>query len=179
MIMMKKNRRLIQVLILSTVVVITAITIAGNLFSEKDELPTEGSKAPNFALRTLDGGHHQLKDFEGHPVIINFWGTFCEPCVNEMPLIQSYYETYKDQGLVVLGINLNEAEATVRAFVREHGITFPILMDNDRIRRNYGVMYYPTTFFVGPDGVIQDIFIGELKDSTLSVRVNRLLSSNG
>ena len=176
---MKKNRRTIQVLILSLVVVIGAITIAGNVFTEKDEIPREGMKAPNFALRGLDGKEHQLKDYAGRPVIINFWGTFCEPCVDEMPLIQSYYERYKDENVVVLGINLNEAEATVRAFVREHELTFPILLDKDRIRRNYGVMSYPTTFFVRADGVIEDIFIGEMTDSTLSVRMNRLLSSGG
>lgn len=174
---MKKHRRLIQILILSAVVVIAGITIASSLFKPSDPLPQVGHKAPNFVLNTLDGSAVELDDYKGKYVVLNFWGSFCEPCVDEMPLLQDFHEEYNDQGLVVLGVNLNEPLATVRGFVQEHKIHFPILLDKDHIRKKYGVMYYPTTFFIRPDGEIDHIFIGELNERTMAYHTNRLLSS--
>lgn len=173
---MKKNRRLIQVLILSAVILVGGITIAGNVFTAKEEIPKAGDTAPDFTLKTLNGEIREFKDYRGQYVIANFWGSFCEPCVEEMPLIQKYYDAYKDKGLVVLGINLNEPEATVRGFVRNHDITFPILLDKDQVRRRYGVYSYPTTFFIRPDGKIGEIVIGQMSENTLAYQINKLMS---
>ena len=174
---MKKHRRLIQYLILGAVIVVGVFTIASNAFTAKEEIPKVGGKAPNFTLENLQGESVQLDDYKGKYVVLNFWGTFCEPCVKEMPLLQNYYDSFKDKDLVVLGVNLDEPFATVSSFVRSLEVKFPIVLDNDTVRKRYGVMSYPTTFFIRPDGVIQDKVVGELIDETLSYRVHKLLSS--
>lgn len=176
---MKKYRRLIQIVILSAVVIVGVFTIAGNVFTEKEELPKIGGQAPNFTLKNMQGENVQLDDYKGKHIILNFWGTFCEPCVREMPLLQQYYDQYEDQGVVVLGVNLDEPYATVNGFLRSNDVTFPVLLDDDTVRRRYGVMHYPTTFFIRSDGVILDKYVGELIDESLSLRVHRLMSGSG
>lgn len=152
-----------------------AVTIASSLFSEPDPIPKVGNPAPSFKLAGLDGEPHRLSEFVGQPLVINFWGSFCDPCVEEMPMIEQYYQDYKDEGLIVLGLNLNEPKVTVKSFVRETGVSFPILLDDDTVRKKYGVKSYPTTFFIDENGVIQDIYIGYMNETVFKYRVYRLL----
>ncbi len=101
------------------------------------------------------GETYKLSDFKGQPIVMNYWGTFCPPCIEEMPAIQKQHEKWQDQGVVVIGINLGEDRVRVNSFVEQHGITFLILMDrNLQVARNYGVSYYPTTFFIDERGRI-------------------------
>ncbi|CAM3551323.1 thiol-disulfide oxidoreductase ResA [Marinicrinis lubricantis] len=172
---MKRNRRWIQIVVLSVVLVIGAYTIGSALF-RSDSSVKIGSKAPEFKLFGLDQQVHQLADYEGKALVINFWGTFCPPCVNEMPALQKQYDQWKDDNVVVLGINLSESRVTVQSFIDRFAITFPIIIDNDNeIRNKYNVMSYPTTFFVDSSGVIKDKFIGEMKEQDILIRINRLL----
>lgn len=150
--------------------------MANGLLSGADDKPAPGSDAPPFSLQGLDGEKHQLADYIGQPVVINFWGSFCDPCVEEMPMIEQFYKQYKDQGLVVLGLNLNEPRVTVRSFVRETGVTFPVLLDHDIVRKQYGVRSYPTTFFINSEGVIEDIFVGYMRESDFKYRLLRLMN---
>ncbi len=172
---LKKYRKQIQIAILSVVLIIGLYTIGSSLFAEKDSFPQAGEKAPDFTLRGLDGELHQLSDYHGQAVLLNFWGTFCPPCVDETPLLQQYYEQYKDQGLVILGVNLNESTVTVQGFVRQFSVTYPILLDKEQVRKQYGVNQFPTTFFISPDGMIVEKWIGELREHHLKPRVERLV----
>jgi peroxiredoxin len=149
-----RNKKWVQVVILSVLFVIGGYTIATGLFEEKDKIPKVGDQAPNFTLTDLEGDVIRLSDYKGKAIMLNFWGTFCPPCVYEMPLFQEYYEQYKDQDFVVLGVNLDEATVTVKRFVKEYGLTFPIPLDKNVVRKQYGVTQYPTTFFINKDGVI-------------------------
>jgi peroxiredoxin len=173
-----KNKKWIQVVILSLLFVIGGYTIVGGLFAEKDKTPQEGDQAPDFSLSSLEGGIVSLSDFEGKAVMLNFWGTFCEPCVKEMPLIQQYYEQYQDQNLVVLGVNLDEPEVTVRGFVDELDLTFPIVLDKNIVRKQYGVSHYPTTIFINGQGEIIKKFVGEMKEKDLKPIISNLLTMN-
>ncbi|TDF99306.1 thiol-disulfide oxidoreductase ResA [Paenibacillus piri] len=162
---MGKNKRWVQLVIFSAVMIIGALTLINNLYA-KDKKPVEGSKAPDFALAGLDGKKHQLSDFKGKTVVVNFWGTFCPPCKNEMPAIQHQYDKRNVQQVEFLGLNLGESKITVQNFVEQYKISFPILLDdNEEIRKRYGVMQYPTTFFIGPDGKIAKIRIGEMDEA--------------
>lgn len=123
--------------------------------------PAKGSMAPDFALETPDGANMRLSDFRGQVVLINFWATWCPPCREEMPAIQSVYDRYRDQGLTVLAVNLLETNAEVTEFTDGLGLTFPILMDrNAEVFFLYQVRGLPTTFFLDRAGVIQSIKIG-------------------
>lgn len=177
--MLGKHRKWIQISILSVVVLIAAYTIGSSLLADKEAFPEEGKKAPDFTLRGLDGSMHQLSDYHGKAVLLNFWGTFCPPCVDETPLLQEYYEKYKDDGFVILGVNLNESQVSVSGFVRQFNVTYPILLDKEQVRKQYGVNRFPTTFFISPDGTIMEKWIGEIKEPQLEPRVRRLLPAKG
>ncbi|MGB8954199.1 MAG: redoxin domain-containing protein [Tumebacillaceae bacterium] len=116
-----------------------------------------GQPAPDFTLNTLDGKTVKLSDYKGKVVMVNFWASWCEPCRQEMPDIEKVYETYKDQGLVILGVNINEKNVPVQGFVNQMGLKFPILMDHDsKVAVDlYRVKPIPTTFFVDKDGILR------------------------
>jgi len=91
-----------------------------------------GDTAPAFTLKTLAGDSVSLADFRGHPVIINFWGTWCPPCRDEIPLIVAAYSAHQDAGLVVLAVDGRDQETSTRAvrnFVAEFHMPFPVPLD--------------------------------------------------
>lgn len=116
-----------------------------------------GQPAPDFTLNTVDGNTVKLSDYKGKVVMVNFWASWCEPCRQEMPDIEKAYVTYKDQGFVVLGVNINEKNVPIQGFVNQYGLTFPILMDHDsKVAVDlYRVKPIPTSFFVDRDGILR------------------------
>ena len=172
---MGKHKKWIQVIILLAVLLIGGFSVGSSLFS-KETIPKEGSAAPHFTLTGLDGKTHSLSDYRGRAVMINFWGSWCDPCTREMPAIQSQYEKWKDKGFVVLGLNLDESPVTVENFVRQYKLTFPILFDVDlRMRNRYGVISYPTSFFLDPNGKIVKIHPGEMNEQTIEEAIRQTL----
>ena len=118
--------------------------------------PNSGDLAPDFTLKTLDGEPVSLSDLRGQPVLINFWATWCGPCRIEMPLIEEMYQKYKDEGFVVLAVDIEESITVVQSFVNSMGLTFPILLDYKGEVSNgpYRIRALPTSYFVGRDGKI-------------------------
>ncbi len=124
--------------------------------------PQAGAPAPDFSLATLDGEMVTLSDLRGRPVVLNFWATWCGPCRAEMPALEQVWQQYEQGGVMVLGVDQGEQAGTVERFVREEvGTSFPILLDPDqKVGAAYQVRALPTTFFIGADGVIQEVRIG-------------------
>lgn len=174
---MGKWRKKIQVIILLAVFVIGGYAIGTALFGEeKNGQIKPGQQPPEFKLADLEGGVHQLSDYAGQPVIVNFWGTFCPPCVKEMPEFERQYEKWKDKGLVVLAINLSEDTLTVNNFVKQFDLSYPILRDvNRKTEKQYGLRSYPTTFFVKADGSLMEATVGGMTEEEINERVERLL----
>jgi len=126
-----------------------------------------GSLAPNFALSSISGEMIQLNQLQGKPVLINFWATWCAPCVMEMPNIQKYYKEF-DQQFEVLAVNAGEKKLTVEQFANALGIEFPVLLDPDnKIQSLYRVRGYPTTYVLDADGIIRAQHIGMLGESQI------------
>ncbi|MFD0682007.1 MULTISPECIES: redoxin domain-containing protein [unclassified Paenibacillus] len=171
---MRKNKKWLQATIFTFVLLVGIYIVVINTLEGKDSV-TIGTKAPDFTVTGLDGQMHDLSQYKGKPLIINFWGTFCPPCVREMPALQSQYDKWKDQNVQIVGMNLNESPVTVKAYLQQYNITLPILLDNDVIRKKYKVFSYPTTFYIDANGIIQDIFVGEMSENDVSTRINRLL----
>jgi peroxiredoxin len=178
---MNKNKKWIQIVILTAVIMVGGYTIGTGLFSGS-KFPQVGDAAPDFTLYELNGSSYKLSDYKGKAaVVINFWGTFCPPCIEEMPLIQSQYDKWKDSGeLEVLGVNVGEPVVTVGSFVKKNKITFPILLDEGAVRKRYGANSYPTTFFVNKEGIIEHKFEGQLKaggpkDQDIEYWLNKML----
>jgi peroxiredoxin len=90
-----------------------------------------GSPAPDFTLQTVDGTPLRLSDLKGKPVFMNFWATWCVPCREEMPAMQALYEQYRDRGLVILAVNMEEDEARVRRWVDQGGFTYTFVLDSE------------------------------------------------
>lgn len=171
---MRNNRKWLQIIILSAALVVGGIVISGSIFGN-DNSARVGDRAPDFSLYGLDGKVYKLSELKGKSVVINFWGTFCPPCVREMPALQAQYEKWKDKDVILLGINLNESRVAVQSFIERVDVTYPILMDDDTVRKKYKVISYPTTFYVNADGIIQDIMIGEMQENDILLRIGKLV----
>ncbi len=148
--------------ILLGVVVIVGLVLTGKISldgsAEQEYAPLakleSGSLANDFELETLDGGHLRLSDLRGQVVVVNFWATWCVPCVEEMPMFQSYSERYPQ--FTLLGIAQQESAEKVTPYVERMGITYPVLLDlNAKVTESYKVFMLPTTIFVDPEGVIR------------------------
>lgn len=110
--------------------------------------------APDFTATALSGATYTLSEQRGQWVILNFWATWCVPCVEEMPALQAIANNFADN-LLLLGLNVGENADAVRAFVDQHDIRFPILVDVDAATRmNYQVMGLPQTVVIAPNGEI-------------------------
>jgi len=122
-----------------------------------------GNQAPDFQLPSLDGQTVSLGNFQGKPVLINFWSSRCPPCRAEMPFIQEIFEDkeWSDRGLVILAINIGESPSTAKNFMESHGFSFPVLLDAKQdVALKYNIRAIPTTFFVDNSGIIQLKIIG-------------------
>ena len=128
--------------------------------------PEPGDAAPPFLLVDLHGEEVALAQFRGQPVILNFWATWCAPCIFEMPELQAAYEAHSDEGLVILGLNRDESESVVADFLANDldvNITFPILLDEHAVVADgYGVLNMPTTYFIDGDGIVSAVHRGPL-----------------
>jgi peroxiredoxin len=130
--------------------------------------PVVGALAPDFTLANLEGENISLSDFNGQPVLINLWATWCGPCRIEMPTIQSRFEEYRDEGFIVLAVNFDEHQSDVQAFGDEFGLTFQMLLDpGAEVQKLYRTRSYPSSFFVDRNGVIQVQHIGVMTEGNL------------
>jgi thiol-disulfide isomerase/thioredoxin len=123
--------------------------------------------APDFKLETLSGESIQLSELRGKPVVINFWATWCGPCIEEMPTIEKYYHQYKND-FRILAVNDDEPAADVEKFVRDMGLTFDILLDpGAKVQSLYRLRGYPTSFIVDAEGIVRVQHIGPMSEKQL------------
>jgi len=142
-----------------------AILVSRELAPSGAPTPSQGTQvgdlAPDFQLLNLDQEPVSLNNLRGKPVVLNFWATWCGPCVSEMPYLQEIYEEYSSQGLVLLAVNKAESQSRVEEFQQRHNLSFPILLDSGgEIAQKYHIRGIPTTFFIDGDGIIQERKIG-------------------
>lgn len=133
-------------------------------------------RAPDFALTTLNGEKVTLKSFKGKPLVINFWATWCPPCLEEMPVLQQAYMRYRDRGLVIFGIAVQDQEEKVKAFVKKHKITFPVALDTKgNLPGIYGIQGVPESFFVDRKGMVQAHIPQPLDELTMLAMLEKIL----
>ena len=156
------------------IIFLLAIIISGCKRDNENTNVNIGSYAPNFALTDLSKKAINLDYYKGKKVMLNFWATWCPPCVNEMPLLQEVYNNRKGEGIEVIGINYNESYDRVKKFISEKGVEFTILIDSDlKVSMDYGVIGLPVTFFIDREGRIKEKFKGELNKKLIEDILNR------
>lgn len=137
-----------------------------------------GDPAPAFDLVSLTGDRVRLADLAGKPVVLNFWATWCGPCLDEMPDFQSVYQQYRTQGLQFYAINLGESPVAVEHFLRRIGVDLPVLLDlNDEAQEAYRILPIPSTFFIDSTGTIQAIYQHRMTRVQIEAEVVRLLEA--
>lgn len=139
-------------------------------------VPKVGALAQDFQLNKPDGSSVKLNEFKGKPVLLNFWATWCLPCRYEMPEIAAAYKQHQKEGLVILGVNLQEDAATIKKYSEENGYEWPMLLDPaSHLKNSYNVVGYPTSIFIDRQGIIQAIYIGGMEGPTLTQQLTKIL----
>ena len=134
------------------------------------------SRAPDFTLKAPDETPLRLADLRGKVVLLNFWATWCPPCKAEMPDLNALHEKYgASQDIAVVGVNVEEEAATVKQFVEQHKLAFPILLDPEsRVTQLFGVRPLPTTFIIDREGFIRDAWNGQIAREAMLARLERV-----
>lgn len=137
------------------------------------ELASGGNPvAPDFTLPRIDaaGGDLTFSSLKGKAVVVNFWASWCIPCKDEAPELQKTYEKYREQGLVVLGIDAKDFRQDAKRFIKRFGITYPVVDDGrGSTLGKWGVTGFPETFFVDRQGRI----VGEVIAGGIDLERNR------
>lgn len=126
-----------------------------------DLKPWTGGKTPSLVLKDLKGATIDLADYRGKVVLLNFWATWCPPCIAEMPSLIELQKKMKDKDVVILGVSIDEDEAAYHKFLKNYGVNFVTVMDKDRKTPTiYGTFGWPETYIIDRQGVVRRKFIG-------------------
>ena len=139
--------------------------------------PLVGRPAAPFALATFDGKPVSLEGFRGQVLVLNFWASWCYPaCYEEAPVLEAAWRTYRDRGLVVLGVDIQDTEEAALKFIRQFALTFPNAPDpKGKVSIDYGVYGVPETFVIDRRGVIRKKHVGAVTEPILREAVEPLL----
>jgi peroxiredoxin len=123
----------------------------------------KGGAAPGLELEDVDGKLHRLSDYRGKVVLVNFWATWCEPCREEMPSMETLRANLQGRPFVVLAVNVGEGARVARGFADKMALRFPLLVDRDtRTTKAWGARVLPASFVIGADGRIRYSFLGAI-----------------
>lgn len=166
--MKQKRRLLIRSTILLILVAALGYTFYQNFFSDQTGMVKVGEKAPDFVLKDLNDQTVRLSDYRGKGVFLNFWGTYCPPCEKEMPYMENQYERFKELGVEILAVNVDEPELAVSKFVERHELSFPIPMDSKgAVMDAYGISPLPTTFLIDENGIVIQRLTGGMTEGDI------------
>jgi len=159
---------------LAALILITAVWLLTG--TQTTPLPAVGEvnrPAPDFTLPALGGGEVRLSDYRGKVVLVNFWGTWCEPCREETPALQAAYTQLRERGRVVIGIDLADGEksqgrgeAEISQFVKQYNVSYPIALDVEgKVANAFRIYPIPTSYFIDPQGNIRYVRVSTLTTS--------------
>jgi cytochrome c biogenesis protein CcmG, thiol:disulfide interchange protein DsbE len=136
-----------------------------------------GATLPSLVLNGLDGEPVALEDYRGTPLVVNFWATWCPPCLREMPDFETVSQERTGE-VVFLGLNLREGAEAAATMAQRTGVTYDLALDSDgAAARAFGVLNMPTTAFVNADGIVVSVHAGVLDPAALNARIDALIGS--
>ncbi|MGB5623977.1 MAG: TlpA disulfide reductase family protein [Gammaproteobacteria bacterium] len=143
---------------LMATLLVAALAVAGSVSAARNLV---GSPAPDFTLSGLSGANLRLSEYQGRVVMINFWATWCGPCRQEMPALQTIYQRYEPAGFTLLGVNVDAEPDGARRMAEDLGVSFPLLFDADKdVSKLYDVRAMPVTVLVDRDGRVRYVHHG-------------------
>jgi thiol-disulfide isomerase/thioredoxin len=150
-----------------------------NEFGKMFDLPGPGDTI-DISFTAIDGREVNLADLKGKVVLVDFWATWCVPCLKAMPEIKSLYAEFHDKGLEIIGISLDDDKEKLQNYLTKEGIAWPQFFDGNgwenKFAQEYGIESIPATFLIGPDGLIAAT---DLSGAALKARIAELLASIG
>lgn len=167
-------------------IALVAITIAFGAFfygrtshSHKNfTAPAQHALAPDFSLPDLSGGQLALSTYRGKVVLLDFWATWCVPCREEIPHFVELQSRYRDQGLEIIGVSMDDGPEPVRDFYKQFKMNYPVVMGNAKIGELYGgVLGLPIAFVIGRDGRIYAKHIGATSIPIIEKEIQPLLQN--
>jgi thiol-disulfide isomerase/thioredoxin len=130
----------------------------------------------DFSLTSIDGGPLNLSDYQGKVVLVNFWATWCGPCVVETPALVRMYDKYKNKGFAVVGVAIQSEEDGVKEFVKRYRVPYAIGRDaTNEIGLRYQVFALPSSFLFSPEGKVKKAFTGFVAEAALERELQKLL----
>ena len=171
----KKNRAALIIILVAILAVLFL-----HVFKNDTQTAT-GSKlgqyAPDFESEYLNGSKFFLHELKGKPIILNFWASWCPPCISEMPRLNEFSRMHEND-ILVIGVNLGEKEISIETFLARVNVTFPIVKDKERsIEKSYNIIARPSTFFIDENGIIVDKRLGEISREELNDKSQKLLKN--
>jgi peroxiredoxin len=156
--MQERHMKHLLILAAAAIFVLFFLLFVGHASSGDSVYPS----APGFVLEDLEGNTHTLDEYKGKVIFLNFWATWCPPCRQEIPGFLELYEQYKDEGMVILGISLDQqGEAAVKSFAGKMDITYPLIMASRDIMEKYQPgQYIPATIVIDKEGRVRDRHVG-------------------
>ncbi len=143
--------------------------------------PPMGRPAADFTLPMLSGGAVSLHSLRGKPIVLNFWASWCGPCLAETPLLVRLQKVYGPRGVIFVGVDVKDEISDARRFVGQYHVDYIVVRADDQVVRAYAVLGLPTTVFIRADGVVVDKevggFIGPVGERELRTRLDHLLAS--
>ena len=160
------------------------IPLAGLLYfgiTEDPYRPIErGEPAPDFSLPTLAGGSLELAQFQGKLVVLNFWATWCPPCVEEMPSLERLSRQGAERNLEVVTVSVDQDLSVLQDFIAQHDLTLPVASDPQRqVAVLYGTYKYPESYIISPQGIVHDKMIGAIDWDEARIREHLFSLANG
>jgi peroxiredoxin len=137
---------------------------------------SEGKANLDLKFKDMNGAEVRLADYRGKVILLNVWATWCGPCELEIPELVEAYNKYKDDGVVVLGVSLDDTAETLRAYAPKKQMNYPLLLWDDAFEDAYGpIVGVPITFFIGRDGTISRRHFGPVTKERIDQEVKALL----
>lgn len=169
--------RLIRAILVGGLLVALAACASGQAQSAP---PALGAPAPDFTLPTLGGDTLRLADTRGQVVIVNFWASWCEPCVAETPRLVGWYAQHRDAGLLILGVDVlnRDSRADVEAFATKYSVDYPLPLDEPGdVSARWRAQQLPRSYVLDRAGIVRFARIGEMTDDDFEKAVRPLLAA--
>ena len=134
-----------------------------------------GAAAQEFTLEDIQGKTHRLADYRGKWVLVNYWATWCPPCLDEIPELVSLHNAHHDKDLLVIGIAMDSGSSNkVNAFVQAHGISYPVVMSDRKVKAQLGeVQILPFSYLYNPQGELVSSQAGEVTRASVEAFINK------